>query len=233
MVILSNDHCLAFCTLGDTSWTSLEDYEWIFIPVDLVYSNKDELFYCKHECSALHAWNLHNLSSPRRIDIKTGHFYGTPDFPESEKKLRDYSYHCLAFESHSGDLLLVKRFVGEVADDGTIIDDSDSNSFKTHWFVVYRLNTIKRGWNYVTDLGDGVLFIGGNHAFHLSANDFVTGVLIHNSIYFNIDYECYYDMGIYNMQDFTVKSIFPSHLHALNNIEHHPPIWFTPNPENK
>ncbi|XP_059629751.1 uncharacterized protein LOC132272667 [Cornus florida] len=249
MVILSNDLGLAFCKLGDSSWTTLEDNDnpgLLLTPTDLAYSSEDQLFYCtdSYSDSDLDAWNLRNPCSPRRIDIKAGLVYGTPDYPESEKKLRNYSSliqyrNYLAMESHSGDVLLVKRFVAGAADDGTIIDTDNSDhgqnfSFKTLRFDVSRFNTTKRGWDYVTDLGDGVLFVGLNHAFHLSATDFAPGVLIPNSIYFNVDVRMRCDdIGIYNMQDFTIKSIFPSHLHPFNNIWLPTPIWFTPNPENK
>ncbi|XP_059629762.1 uncharacterized protein LOC132272678 [Cornus florida] len=224
MVTIScNCHNLVFCKVGDSSWTELEaDHEVI------VYSNKDQLFYSRnyYDGSKFAAWDLRNSCSPHRIDIDSAFAYGMPDYPESEKKQRErYLYgnwqHYLVVESHSGDVLLVSKYC------------DFRSPLRTIRIDVYRLNAPKRGWDYVTDLGDGVVFVGLNQAFHLSALDFAPGVLIPNSIYFTPENDKLdYEMGIYNMRDFTVTSFFPSHLHPFNKIHQPPPIWLTPNPWN-
>ncbi|XP_059630718.1 uncharacterized protein LOC132273703 [Cornus florida] len=234
--LLHRKNMLFFCKPGDESWEVLDselkhDYT-------VAYSSKDRLFYCIDGFANIETWDLRG-PSPLRICIDTSRIR-TPNLPVSElnlrlnKSLRLKMY--LVVDSCSGDVLLVWRYTAPLEDDGTIIDLTDRRwtriSFTTLRFDVYKLSVAKGSWDPVECLRDRVVFVGLCQPFILSAQDFPPGVVMPNSIYFSDDVQMYDDqkkddVGIYNLRDFTVAPLFPSH-HPFNNIPL-PPIWFTPN----
>ncbi|XP_059629756.1 uncharacterized protein LOC132272672 [Cornus florida] len=271
LMAIDFQHSLAYYKLGDSCWRGKLDYKklvdvedeaedeeneaedeekedpWKYD--DIVYSPKDQLFYCIDYYKQIEAWDLRSKARARgppcklRIAFDDSSFQ-KPDFPEYELKPRSIIGKLyLVVDPFSADILSIHRCGEVIAKDGTILDDwenwKDEYYFKTHRFEVYRLNVANKSLEYIECLDDRVVFVGDNQSYMVSAQDFPPGVLMPNSIYFTPDSIFFEgtkeplqnlkeaDMGVYNLRDFTVTPIFPSH-HPLNNILQ-PVMWFNPN----
>ncbi|KAJ4839248.1 hypothetical protein Tsubulata_042388 [Turnera subulata] len=78
----------AFCRIGDTRWTFLEsemiskdcdDGKPITFTNDIVYSDKDKLFYALHNSGEHEAFDLNNTSSPASFKFPITHYPGDDD----------------------------------------------------------------------------------------------------------------------------------------------------------
>lgn len=129
----------------------------------------------------------------------------------------------------NGKFLLIARYLKLAA--GLEELDIVSNFYETHEFRVFCLNSSERKWERVLSLGDTMLFLGENSSLALFASDFPG--LKGNRIYFTddyseLDYGGYpgiYDVGIYNLEDGSIKR-----LPCYSDLTWPPPIWITPNP---
>ncbi|XP_059669449.1 uncharacterized protein LOC132314627 [Cornus florida] len=194
---------LAFCRIGDSSWTALEGtldpYK------DLVFFSEHQLFYALGSCG-LEAWDLCNPASPKSTFI-------TESMPPTMSFVNE-GVECCCTRSYlvesSGDLLMVNRYY------------SRAICSKTIAFDVYRLDFVGKDWEYVPSLGDRVLVIGANHAESLSAHDFPG--LFPNSIYFTAyNTSISNDLGFFNLED---KSIYRRHL-GKKKVQPSP-TWIVP-----
>ncbi|XP_059633249.1 uncharacterized protein LOC132276021 [Cornus florida] len=212
MAIHSPNAYIAFCKLGDDSWTTLDGSYGPY--VDLMYFSKDQRFYALTSNRSLVAWDLRDPSHHKR-----------QVFDKLEGKLRQ-SYNCgksgYLVES-SGDLLLVSRYI-------VISDQNAAYAYNTVGFDVHRFEFDNNKWEPVECLGDRALFVGSNTSFSLSTRDYLE--LMGNSIYFTDDVyssSCGkkysgHDNGIFHLKDHSIKPYYPSSL-KINP----PPVWVAPN----
>ncbi|KAK1281251.1 hypothetical protein QJS04_geneDACA002819 [Acorus gramineus] len=125
-------------------------------------------------------------------------------------------------ESPSG-LLLIARRIGRTADS------------ITRGFRIFRLHEGATQWLEVCNLDNGMLFLGLNTSFWLSASDFKEGE--ENSIYFTDDVIAEYcimeqeldpgnDSGVFHLEDQSFSSICDDDMKLL--YPH--PVWVVPNP---
>ncbi|XP_059669095.1 F-box protein At2g26160-like [Cornus florida] len=209
-------HGLAFCKIGDTSWTALDGTSYPYI--DLVYFSEHQLFYALGSFG-LEAWDLRNPVSPKCSVVTKSTIPGITFM------------HCRLVVS-SGDLLLVKRYFST--------DYPFTLSAKwpplpkdapTVFFEVYKFDFVRKEWVGKRDLGDQVLFVGANHSESLSANDFPPGLLIPNSIYFTTDRGISRiskgnDLGFFNLDDRIIRRW--GRLKKKKNKVQPTPSWIVP-----
>ncbi|KAK2994483.1 hypothetical protein RJ640_021288 [Escallonia rubra] len=183
-------------------------------------------------------WDV-GASCPRKVKEIQASFPENPS--QASESLRGLWTNMFYLVESLGDLLLVERYVGDfVRHDGVpvykpdLFPGEDNHPsvcpYRTLRFQVYRLNFGERRWEEVKDLGDRVLFLGGNQSVFLLA-----GELSGNSIYFIDDYwsrmdESYlyggHDLGVFSLESGVIEPFYPC---DSGKIEP-PPIWVVPNP---
>ncbi|XP_058099726.1 uncharacterized protein LOC131244082 [Magnolia sinica] len=250
MIIFGDRYELAFCKVGDKSWTALEGP---CCPIDDTIFYKDQ-FYVVGEPGGTVAWDV---SGPSPMVTEIAHL---GKWIHTKKYLVELR----------GDLLLVvrrwhsppdNRYVDDLLPDDCNVDDlpqpddcyvddlpqlDDCNVYDppepddyyvydlppvtTARFKVFKLDWNTRRWNQVKCIGDYVLFLGGNQSMSLSARDF--SECKGNHIDFcDDDWEMFVeckawgnDLGIYNIK----RGSFDRFYDKDSQIIMHPPIWVTP-----
>ncbi|XP_059638877.1 uncharacterized protein LOC132281164 [Cornus florida] len=218
---------LAFCRIGDTSWTALnspltDSY------VDLLYFSKTQLFYALTHNGYVESWNLSDPSSPERsLAISTMPPKLQPTMNNHQQSVRshDYAHTTMYLAESSEELVMVLR---HKCFNRGVFPFSVVAKENTAAFDVYKLDFVENKWVYVPSLCDRLLFIGQNHSVSLSANDFPG--LRKNSIYFapeNVGSdsdgapEGCNDLGVFNLEDDSLQRLDLEYMEPS-------PIWVVP-----
>ncbi|XP_059666273.1 uncharacterized protein LOC132312058 [Cornus florida] len=203
---------LAFCKIGDTSWTALNGAATGYN--DVIYFSKEQTFYAfSHSDEIIEAWDLSNPASPKNTSI-ISHLppWVHPTMDEHQSLLRrvwDPDHYLV---ESSGELLMVVRYY------------KDGKQIKTILFDVYKLDFVNKEWLLLPSLGNRALFVGLNDSVSVSASDFPG--LAMNCIYFTnpgILPEDFHDLGIFNLEDNTITPIYDYDLKIQL-----PSIWIVP-----
>nr|XP_027122012.1 uncharacterized protein LOC113738950 [Coffea arabica] len=113
-------------------------------------------------------------------------------------------------------------------DDGAI----ETHPYWTEMIYVYTLNLDRQEWIPLGNLGDGVIFVGGNQSTLLSTRDF--SCCKKNSVYFTDDnwHQVYdgtwyegLDSSIFNLEDGSLEFIYQDFFGRKR-----PPFWLLPRP---
>lgn len=212
---------LAFYRSGDSQWTRLGEINENYC--DVVCHN-DKFFALNY--NKVETWDVLDSSPVKKNEI-------IADFPEKVYETRDSLINCCSTRSYlveaSGDLLLVERFIGEFVNEVGVPTQWE-DKYKTLLFQVYKLDSSMKKWEEVESLGDQVLFLGANQSKCVSIRDIP--VCESNSIYFTDDswdrineHNIRYDLGVFNMEDKSIKSYYQCHL-----LTEPPPFWIDPEP---
>ncbi|KAJ4823230.1 hypothetical protein Tsubulata_004497 [Turnera subulata] len=166
----------AFCRIGDTRWTFLErgiNQQEDDLPQytgEIIYCNKDKLFYAYNIDGELEAFDLNNTSSP-------GDVYDNATW--------DTDY---LVESPQGDLLKIERYYLCLEKDGSIMESKYADylkvRYRTVYFIVYKMD-VEKQMAEDFNLEDMAVFVGKNQSFCVSVGDYPG--LSPNSIYFSDD----------------------------------------------
>ncbi|KAL5721784.1 hypothetical protein ACHQM5_005385 [Ranunculus cassubicifolius] len=182
-----NSRDVAFWRPGDCSWTEIDTR---FVD-DVIYYKKQ--FYAIGTNCKVFAFDI-STSTPLVTEIKS--------FPGAI----DYQPKKYLVESQ-GELLQVHR--KECVDD-------ESGRVTTGWFMVYKLNQVKRVWGREKNLGDCVLFVGCQSSMSVQTSPFPGSVS--NYISFSRDdmpisyngEKKLQDTGFYYFRDGTMKKFLPN-----------------------
>ncbi|KAJ4832990.1 hypothetical protein Tsubulata_021066 [Turnera subulata] len=239
----------AFCRIGDTRWTFLEremtDEDGS--TNDIVYSDKDKLFYALHDSGELEAFDLNNTSSPVSFKCPITHYPANECLSSVFEKVDVSSnvayYADYLVESPQGELLMIDRHtvvLGESIHEykcyrcrmmrkNTFCDAP----YRSLYFRVYKLNMEKQIAEDCS-LEGMAAFVGKNQSFCVSVEDHPG--LSPNSIYFTDDftkvmqYDCPHgghDNGVYNLLTHTVSPLFqPFDFKRIRPA----PMWVYPDP---
>ncbi|KAJ4823229.1 hypothetical protein Tsubulata_004495 [Turnera subulata] len=214
----------AFCRIGDTRWTFLDreeiqDSKDRFEIGDIIYSNKDRLFYAELN-GKLVAFDLNNTSSP--VSFKCPIKYPGEYHSEFEKDVYANAPWSTSYlvESPQGDLLMIERFYPCLDKDGRIMEHKYADyikfPYRSVYFNVYKLDVEKQTAEHF-NLEDMAVFVGKNQSFCVSVGDYPG--LSPNSIYFTDDHSqvmhpnfgCSHgghDNGVYNVLTQSVSPLF-------------------------
>lgn len=226
---------IAFLMHGDTKWTDLEGSNGSYAHI---MCRENYLFALSDVCS-VEIWDFRGLVPVKKGKIEVSFSDKLMEFGECFKDL--YTCNLYLVESR-GDLLLVKRIIGEfvredgeVVTEGGLLDDEVYSHlvcpYMTKKFYVYKLDFGgKFFWGRIESLGDEALFLGVNQSESVSALDFqeIKG----NSIYFTDDYwdrmnqnehDMYggHDMGVFDLKHGSIKQLFPGDLKKFDPA----PFW--------
>jgi hypothetical protein len=228
MAILRYNDELAYYKNGDLSWTFFPDVGYI---EDIVYYK--EQFYALKEGGVIAVCNVNCELPSVSVNFR-------PPRPP---------IYCLVnrlVNSGDDELLMVARHCNTEVEMG--------HGFGTLRFDVFRMNWSGPSWDRVENLGDRLLFIGGNSSVSLSGSDFQGclrnpcylspcgdyGQCLKNCIYFTDDIYCFNcnpdafaygvfgkkgDRGIFKLWDETFVSL-PYRELERGSWE----LWFTPSP---
>ncbi|KAI3418126.1 uncharacterized protein J3R85_013996 [Psidium guajava] len=208
VAMLHHGNSLAYYRNGDERWRFIEEANSYC--EDVIY--RDGLFYAVNTFGLIAVCDV-NGDFPRVSYIETPrHFAG------------DIQYLVCVGD----DLLLVTRHL-----DSDFWPELDQTVYRTTLFDVFKLGDKPR-WEWVTELGDYMIFIGQNSSFALPASDFPGRM--GNCIYYTDDYsDSNYDglleeqdMGIYRLGDKSIEKLpcYSSNFALWST----PPIWLSPNP---
>lgn len=191
----------------------------------MAYSSKDKTLYCKFREFAIEG--LHDVSNP-----DSEWELVIPDMYENFSVLKGYYRpQYLVMDESSGDLLLVHRNMGRWLTGGYLVENEKPThnqwlADKTYKFDVYKVNCEEQKLEWVNWLDDRVIFLGLNHCFCLSANDFPG--LTTDSIYFTDDvprysYPGHIDMGFFIMEGRRMRTFFHDHMETVARLR-----WVAP-----
>lgn len=208
VAILHHGNNLAYCRDGDERWRFIEEANSYC--EDVIY--RDGLFYAVNTFGLIAVCDV-NGDSPRVSYIETPRHFGA-----------DIQYLVTVGD----DLMLVTRHL-----DSDFWPELDQTVYRTRVFNVFKLGNKPR-WEWVSDLGDYMIFIGQNSSFALLASDFPGSM--GNRIYYTDDYsDSNYDwfleeqdMGIYRLGDASVEKLPCCSPDFASRST--PPIWLSPNP---
>ncbi|KAL7101356.1 hypothetical protein ACP275_08G049500 [Erythranthe tilingii] len=245
---------MAFCCPGRSSeWTpigdlSLEFDEHFFARdyEDIVYSPKQNLFFCATTYGDFEAWDLSNPNSPVMTPLLLS--ADDDDYPWAGRSIREfdlkkscYSKKSLVIDEKTDQLFHVRRFVRDKVRCGFLyynrpgmdIKYKKNKPYKTVGFDVHKIDIEKGELRYMDRSLDGLaMFVGRNHSFAVRAPE-----LKPDSIYFtdvcNPPYWLKgtyggHDNGIFNYCDGTISPCFyPIDPERVKRVVPSP-IWFTP-----
>ncbi|KDP40095.1 hypothetical protein JCGZ_02093 [Jatropha curcas] len=232
MIIYNHDNELAFCRIGDSSWTCLGN-QFVVPFDDIIYSKKHQLFYAINGVGYVQAWDLKNPSFPVSKVIKYTYSQGSLKPPKEISKVK-FSRCRYLVELPQGDILIVIRYQSSIREDGSLFcpesfDLLDRFPSKTVWFDLGKIDFEKQTLEPVDCLGDAVVFLGANESFSVSASDYPG--LRPNCIYFSNDPPAYYrytgkpyggcDTGVFSLEDHSISHGYPFELGESQP----PPIW--------
>ncbi|KAK3011474.1 hypothetical protein RJ639_012772 [Escallonia herrerae] len=220
VVIYGFESKICFLKYGDDAWTGLDQHGRKHKPYSDIICHDDMLLALSEGCT-IEMWDV-GASCQRKVKEIQASFPGNPS--RASEYLGGLWTNRFYLVESLGDLLLVERYVGEfVRHDGVPVYEPDLLTgednhplvcpYRTLRFQVYRLNSGERRWEEVKDLGDRVLFLGGNQSVSLPAREF-SG----NSIYFTDDYrsrmdEDYlyggHDLGVFSLESGVIKPFYP------------------------
>ncbi|KAJ8626675.1 hypothetical protein MRB53_019982 [Persea americana] len=207
---------LAFCRTGDKVWSRIRSESNFYF--DLIYHNGQ--FYAVGLDGRVGVCSINN-TNPYVETLTEVLIEGITDFT------RPY----LVVDSANKGLLIVLR---------SAYSSWPGNS-QTSGFQVYEVGLDETG-NYkkkpvnMESLGDRIIFVGYNSSMLVMASEFPA--FKGNCIYFTDDSMGYYfydlldgcrDIGVFDMEDKTIKALFPNRVHPTFS----PPIWVAPPPNGK
>ncbi|KZV20107.1 hypothetical protein F511_00964 [Dorcoceras hygrometricum] len=203
--ILNKFGDLAYCKIGDDSWTII--HEARSYCEDVIYRNNS--FYAVDKRGSIAICDFNDPNSPPRV-----RFLNMPQKIEGDM-------HYLV--DAMGELFLITRYL-----DFDIDMEHYHEVCKTVKFSVFRLDFHGPSWEIVNSLDAKLLFLGQNSSFSILASDYRE--CIGDRVYFTDDYSGenydgiagYYDVGVYNMKDGSIEALpcYPTNSHW--------PIWITP-----
>ncbi|KAK6275172.1 hypothetical protein POUND7_004881 [Theobroma cacao] len=212
-VTYTRHHALAYCKLGDTTWSPLKSTDSVGKPfngfTDAIY-HKGQL-YALHETEKIFTCEL-TAPSPEMTE-----FLASPHRFINKQCSKEV---CYLVES-GGELLLVYR-----RKDNT----RTRIGYRTRMFEVYRLDFSLKKWIPVVSLGEYALFLGRSQSFSLS--ELKVGGIKRNHIYFMDDCihadhyykkDTGYDMGEFNLESSTID-FYPTSF----RLPYQPGFWVTP-----
>ncbi|XP_027063202.1 putative F-box protein At5g55150 [Coffea arabica] len=208
------DTQLAFCRVGDETWTALNGPRSSY--QDIMYLSKHGKFYALCESDHLEAWDLSCPSSPKMTLVKSEYpslrfFAGLNSGDELERAQLCRKKYLV---DSSGELLLVLRL--------------------TKCFDVFKLDFDENKWMKVTSLGGRSLFLGTNECISVCAGDYINpGLrLREDSIYFTcVDAEVEpnttsgaYHLGVFSMKNREIDVLYQD---EYRKMDPHP-VWIFP-----
>ncbi|KAK1289843.1 hypothetical protein QJS10_CPB18g01508 [Acorus calamus] len=176
MIIYGHIGRLAFCRLGDESWTLVsQDPIGRFFDV-CYYQGKFHGVDCFGQAVVCH------------IDVRNPHV--TYLLPRGDPHDTGTRY----LVESMGDLLQVVRILGGFT------DEEGKFHYTTKGFEVYRLDSERKTWERVESLGDRALFVGYNRGISVSssASEYYHPMCKENAIYFT---DNHYDTDIYRDEE--------------------------------
>uniref|UniRef100_M1AW13 Ubiquitin-protein ligase n=3 Tax=Solanum tuberosum TaxID=4113 RepID=M1AW13_SOLTU len=228
MIIEGDFSFLSLWRPGDLSWTRLSVYNGQI--TDVVYFNGK--FYSVDYKGRISVCNVSGseIGENNRIAQLNQCIDGIYYILESLGSLFVVvqQFVGLSYEYDSNDWILRTSILG-VDDEGETV----SNTYRTNFFLVYKIDLDACEATPTKDLGDRAFFLGPNASISVQASQF-PGIKP-NHIYFTDNYLCAYlqfregcglDMGVFNLAD---ESIQP-HYDGVSLSRVSPPIWVTPNP---
>ncbi|PON35806.1 F-box domain containing protein [Parasponia andersonii] len=237
---------LAYCEIGDKSWTDLD--------------GDQSLSYCD---ILGHNGRLYALSSSNTVEVWDLRSTDCGSFPAEVMNFVPESVLCLGLDDGKfsndnyfgqsylvesmGEFLLVTRIIGYYVDsDGELLDEADLLTdedthplvcpYRTVAFRVHKTDLTGNKWDNVESLEDRALFLGGNESMSFSCSVFPE--CDRNSIYFTDDYwdgmngDYLYgghDNGVYSLEAKTFKPLpcFDFLGDGDNKVDP-PPFWIVP-----
>ncbi|OMO69444.1 hypothetical protein CCACVL1_19502 [Corchorus capsularis] len=207
---------LAFCRIGDDSWTKLKPKAETNRPIlDIMYSNKDQLFYSLDWDSSIESWDL-------RSDAAAGTDFTSMICEEMNEMIRKYASFpnfliCNMYLVESpitGGVLHVWRYIFRIKckEQEISIDLTD-------------MNLPNGGFD---SIGNNALFLGFNNSFSVSIDEFPE--LEPDRVYFADDKRRYICcpaddmrpiMGVHNLKDESMAPLY----HNWYKFKHPRPIW--------
>ncbi|XVF62000.1 hypothetical protein PTKIN_Ptkin08bG0181300 [Pterospermum kingtungense] len=204
---------LAYCKPGDKKWTFLG----LGCYTDIVFHRRQ--MYALGVDGGVMVCDIHQ-PCPKLMELV------------SPPTAFSVTYKLHLVES-SGGLLMLERNV--TSEGQAKIDASkDIYGYKTYGFRIYKLDTSRREWHRVKDVGEDMLFIGWNSSLSMSCcNDFPG--YAGNCIYFTDDAKIFHregivggsDMGVFSLTDKSIQQL-PGYASGSKLIWP-PPVWFMPN----
>ncbi|GMN61464.1 hypothetical protein TIFTF001_030553 [Ficus carica] len=230
-------HKLAYCNVGDKSWTELNGKNSPYS--DILCCN--DWLYALSYSNSVEVWDFKSNSFPIKVASFVPCEVSVPSLT-----IGNYStdkYFCKKYLVESkGEILLVTRFIGyyvnvdgELLDDGDLLTDENTHPlicpYRTVEFCVHKMDLRGRRWVKVERLDDRAFFLGGNESLSFFTRDLAA--CKGNSIYFTDDnWEDMtsdylyggHDLGVYDLEkkvveacyEFDDEKVFP------------PPIWIVP-----
>lgn len=255
MAIVDCHQGLAFCGLGDDSWTCLDPFTSFPGYDDVIYSNADGLFYAlsysptvEGTYGFLDCWDLndHPNSPPKRTALIKA-LVCLPQLSRSEYLQREFDCYVTAnLVESEGELLMVRRIIAyNVREDGSFFPHplnpwgkprylikagfTELTPVRTVRFDVFKLDSVREKWEPLDCLGDHrALFVGLNHSFSIPAPP-SSQVIQGNSIYFTDQTTSKNHTHSCDGQDmgiFLLEDNTVEQLYPCNpRIIHPPPVW--------
>ncbi|KAJ4823486.1 hypothetical protein Tsubulata_049437 [Turnera subulata] len=225
---------LAFCTVGDTCWTSVttnpEDKKDRRHTVGLVYSKRDKLFCALTSCGRIEAFDLNDSSCSPSLR----RFHPAPRIIDDVYKLgREVFVELLTtcwkyfVESPKGEPLLViwceheTESEEDTEEEDEDEDEDEDSEAKTIGFLVYKLNFSKKKNKVVLEefnLEDTPLFVRKHSSFCLPVRDHPG--LMPNSVYFY----GLTQIGMHNLLDRALTHFYQPFQIEMDDLVRHP-MW--------
>ncbi|KAH7521885.1 hypothetical protein FEM48_Zijuj07G0079400 [Ziziphus jujuba var. spinosa] len=205
VIIFGLKRRLAFCKLGDSTWSQFGN--------DICYDDIiccNSMLYVFHSTTLVEVWDIRSDFPKKVLDLEL--------YTIIVEVKREFSYlprPKINFVESMGELFAVLHIIGE--DDGEI------------GFGIYKLDYGGGNWVRMEDLRGGALFISENGSMLVTVGDFLKGR--EDFIYFTVrekdlDDEYYYNIKVYNFKDKILVD-------KTDGDEYRrivwPPLWIVPN----
>ncbi|KAL3534137.1 hypothetical protein ACH5RR_002598 [Cinchona calisaya] len=236
----NNESQLAFCRLGDETWTALNGPRTSY--QDITYFSKDQKFYALSKSDHIEAWDLRSSSSSSSFTLVKSEYpsYAHSDSHQGDQEKRAQLGRKKYLVDSGGDLLLVIRYFQTFKSD---VPERNYNHRWTRCFDVFKLDIGTNKWVKIKgSLGGRTLFVGTNECFSVFAPDYPG--LRQDSIYFTcVDAEVVdqannnyiqhvYDLGKGGAYDLGVFSLKHQEIDVLYHDEFRKirphPVWIFP-----
>ncbi|KAJ7958909.1 F-box domain containing protein [Quillaja saponaria] len=218
VIIYGCNYKLAYCSYAENRWTNLAGAKRAYM--DIIFCNVK--LYALAVNGSVEVWDFRGNLPMKILDIE-------PSFAIEEEKNINFPIDKFSTQFYlvelKGEILLVKRIVGNFVNAGKavyetdLLTDEDTQPlvcpYRTMHFNLYKLDFKRIKWEKLNSLNDQILFLGGNHSISMSAQDLPNFEA--NSIHFtdnrwdemNEDY-LYggHDLDVFNFEYGSIKPLY-------------------------
>ncbi|PHT59765.1 hypothetical protein CQW23_02128 [Capsicum baccatum] len=207
---------LAYCKLGDESWTCI--VKGMMGYDDATFDHEQKLLYAVTFTNHVHVFDL--FGSPKLIDTIE------PPLSQIEGKL----LNRYLVKTSMG-LLQVQRHLSLQCE----WEDQTYDCYQTSFFNLYMFEPSSLSWCKVGNIGENVLFLGQNSSISIASSClhgykgnqiyFIDRLLVFDMVRVRGER---YDIGVYNLDSTSVQSLQRSDIKRYRSPT---PIWYIHSPE--